>query len=129
MKRIAAFCFVGALLTLLLGVIAPAAGPEYGFSGGGPSIGLFMPDLSKINEFVTGIGFASLDGSLFLIGGGGRGGLLPALWAGGPAGARGSSHGRAINTRNTASDSADSTWAMPWAATTARRWSSVWCLG
>ena len=83
MKRIASFCFMGALSVLLFGVVAPAAEPEYGFGGGGPSIGLFMPDLSETNEFITGIGFASLDGSLFLIGGSGRGGLLPGPVGGG----------------------------------------------
>lgn len=83
MKRIVAFCLVGALLALLVGVVASAAEPRYGFGGGGPSIGLFMPDLSEINEFVTGIGYAPLDGSLFLIGGGGRGGLVPGPVGGG----------------------------------------------
>ena len=51
--------------------------PEYAFGGGGPGLGLFMPDLSEINAFVEGAGFPAFDGDLFLVGGGGRGGVVP----------------------------------------------------
>jgi hypothetical protein len=69
------------MLMLLIG--AALAGtvradePEFGFGGGGPGFGLFMPDLTEIDEFIAGAGFAPFDGELTLVGGGGRAGTVP----------------------------------------------------
>ncbi len=73
------------LLPIILILVAPAsaAGPQFAVGGGGPGIGLFMPDLAEINAFVEGAGFVPFEGDLFLIGGGGRGGLVPGLTWGG----------------------------------------------
>jgi len=73
---------IGLIVTALAG-IALAEEPEYGFGGGGPGLGLFMPDLSEINAFVEGAGFPALEGNLFLIGGDGRGGVVPGPMFGG----------------------------------------------
>jgi len=70
-------------LALLLSLAVSAGGPDYAFGGGGPGIGLLMPDLEGINAFVTGLGFAPFGDSLFLVGGEGRGGLMPGFAAGG----------------------------------------------
>ncbi len=67
-------------IVLIAGTLTSAAlaeEPEHGFGGGGSGLGLFMPDLSEINAFVEGAGFPTLDGNLFLVGGGGRGGVVP----------------------------------------------------
>jgi len=67
-------------VVLIAGALTSAAlaeEQEYGFGGGGSGLGLFMPDLSEINAFVEGAGFPALEGNLFLIGGGGRGGVVP----------------------------------------------------
>jgi len=76
-------CGTAGLLVLSLAGMALAVEPEYGFGGGGPGLGLFMPDLTAIETFVEGAGFPSFDGDPFLIGGGGRGGLIPGLAFGG----------------------------------------------
>jgi len=72
------------LLPLIgLAVVGLAQDFSYAVGGGGPSLGAFMPNLTEINDFVEGNGFAPLTGSLFLVGGGGRGGLVPGLMLGG----------------------------------------------
>ena len=85
---------VGAALTCA----ALAQEPEFALGGGGPSVGLAMPNLTEINEFVEGAEFEPFDGNLLLIGGGGRGGLVPgpafggAGWGAGIESQRGNLH-------------------------------------
>jgi hypothetical protein len=73
---------VALIVTALTGT-ALADEPKYGFGGGGPGFGLFMPDLTEINEFVEAAGFVPFEGEMFLVGGGGRGGLVPGPVGGG----------------------------------------------
>jgi hypothetical protein len=70
-------------LFLCVAISGTAQEFEYVVGGGGPSVGAFMPDLTEISNFVTSAGFAPLDGNLFLIGGAGRGGLVPGPTFGG----------------------------------------------
>jgi hypothetical protein len=70
------------IITALAGT-ALADEPEYGFGGGGPSLGLFRPDLTEINGFAEGAGFAPFGDDLILVGGGGRGGSVPGPALGG----------------------------------------------
>jgi len=75
---------VAIVLMLLCGVAGgTAADVLFAFGGGGPGLGLFMPDLADINVFVEGSGFTPFDGGLLLIGGGGRGGVMPGAAYGG----------------------------------------------
>jgi len=60
-----------------------AAEPEFAFGGGGPGIGLFLPDFADINTFVESAGFPVFDGNMILVGGGGRGGVVPGPAVGG----------------------------------------------
>jgi len=77
MRRIRLRCLaVGLVVTALAGAVH-AQELEYAFGGGGPGLGLFMPDLSEINAFAEGAGFPTFDDDLFLVGGGGRGGVVP----------------------------------------------------
>jgi len=64
-------------LALLATLAAIGQEAEYGFGGGGPGVGQLMSDLGAINEFVEGAGFARFSGNPLLVGGGGRGGLVP----------------------------------------------------
>ena len=95
------------VVTALTGVVH-AQEPGYAFGGGGPGLGLFMPDLSEINAFVEGAGFPTFDGDLFLVGGGGRGGVVPGPVFGGAGWERGSNRNTEICTLSMASASADS---------------------
>ncbi len=72
-----------ALLCGAVGGMVLADGPSFAFGGGGPGIGLFMPDLYEINAFVEASDFTAFDGDLLLIGGGGRGGVVPGVAYGG----------------------------------------------
>lgn len=78
-------CAVLGLLLVCIAILGVAKDSEYVASGGGPGIGIFMPDLAQINDFVEGAGFAPFEDSLFLIGG--RGGVEfvpgPSLGGGG----------------------------------------------
>ena len=79
-------CQVAATIALLVALAVGAvlaSAPEYAFGGGGPGFGLLMPDLTEINEFIGGVGFAPLGGDMFLVGGDGRGGLVPGMAFGG----------------------------------------------
>ena len=77
MKRVTALSLIALLVALTSVSSVLAAEAEYGVGGGGPGIGLFLPDLTEINAFVSGAGFSPFEGNLFLIGGGGQGGLIP----------------------------------------------------
>jgi hypothetical protein len=71
------------LLVLGIAILGAAQEFEYVVGGGGPSVGAGMPNLTEISDFVTSAGFAPLEGNLFLIGGAGRGGLVPGPTFGG----------------------------------------------
>jgi len=60
-----------------------AEGSAIGFGGGGPMVGLFLPDLDGVNGFLIDHGFAQLDEMLIAAGGGGRGGVIGDLVVGG----------------------------------------------
>jgi len=77
------FCLVLGFLLLCVAISGAAQEFEYVVGGGGPGIGAFMPDLAEINMFVSDAGFAPFEGNLFLIGGAGRGGLVPGPTFGG----------------------------------------------
>jgi len=66
-----------------LAAAACAADAQIGFGGGGPGLGLYMPELTQVNAFLEDAGFPQLDGDLLLIGGSGRGGVVPGLTYGG----------------------------------------------
>ena len=71
-------------LVVLLGTIAGfAAEASVGFGEGGPSLGLFFPDLSEVSAFAQASGFPALEGSLWLAGGHGRSGSLGGISVGG----------------------------------------------
>ncbi len=53
------------------------------FGGGGPLVGLFMPDLAEVNGFLIDSGFSPLDEMLIVAGGSGRGGVIGDLVVGG----------------------------------------------
>ena len=74
--------FTGALL-LCLALGAGAQDFELVVGGGGPSFGVFMPDIAAISGFVADSGFPALEGDLLLVGGLGRGGLVPGPTFGG----------------------------------------------
>ncbi|UCF09769.1 MAG: DUF4097 family beta strand repeat protein [Candidatus Bipolaricaulota bacterium] len=59
------------------------APPAIGFGLGGPSAGLFLPDLGPLNELLVDHGFAPLTGAIITAGGRGRGGVLGGTSAGG----------------------------------------------
>ncbi len=77
------------LVTLLLVLFSgmtvseEAKEPVVGFGFGGPMIGVFMPELDEVNEFLNDNGYAALGDSLIVAGGGGRGGVLGGLSIGG----------------------------------------------
>lgn len=80
------------LLCMVLLIALPFAGmanggsaqePAMGFGGGGPMVGLFLPDLDEVNGFLIDHGFAQLDEMLITAGGGGRGGVIGDLVVGG----------------------------------------------
>jgi hypothetical protein len=78
------------LITLVVGVPFTGGatgtendGVEMGFGFGGAMLGLFLPELTAINDFLNGGGFAPLDGVLLTAGGGGRGGVINGLSIGG----------------------------------------------
>ena len=54
-----------------------------GFGGGGPMVGLFLPNLDVVNGFLFDHGFAQLGDMLITAGGGGRGGVIGDLVVGG----------------------------------------------
>jgi hypothetical protein len=54
-----------------------------GFGFGGPSIGIFLPDLTGVNAFLEDNGYAALDGLMITAGGRGRGGVIGGVSAGG----------------------------------------------
>lgn len=76
-------CLLLGILLLCVVISGAAQDFEYVVGGGGPGVGAFMPDLAEINGFVSGEGFAPFEGNLFLIGGAGRGGLVPGWTFGG----------------------------------------------
>jgi|GEM_PF-698887 D-alanyl-D-alanine carboxypeptidase len=78
MKRLIMVCW---LLISLLCISGWAS--DFALGGGGPGVGLFMPYLEEINTFLSSSSFPSLNDSLILVGGGGRGGLVPGLTFGG----------------------------------------------
>jgi len=57
--------------------------PAIGFGGGGPMVGLLLPDLAEVNAFLIDSGFSPLDETFIVAGGGGRGGVIGDLVAGG----------------------------------------------
>jgi hypothetical protein len=77
MKRFHALVVAAGMLCVLFVGCLAANGPGLAFGGGGPAFGIFRPGLSEINSFVEGAGFASFEGDLLLVGGGGRGGVAP----------------------------------------------------
>jgi len=83
MKNVAMLFLVGVVLTLTFVPSISAAEPQVAFGGGGPSLGLFMPSMTRINAFVEDAGFQPFEGNLFLIGGSGGGGLAPGATYGG----------------------------------------------
>jgi len=80
-------CTTGLLALLLLATLgsasALAADPVLAFGGGGVGIGALFTRLDEINAFAESTGYPSLDGAVFLIGGGGRGGVAPGIAIGG----------------------------------------------
>ncbi len=87
MCRVSWLVMVVALLVVLPFVgMADGESTEEGrisFGGGGPMVGLFLPDLGEVNGFLIDSGFSPLDETLIVAGGGGRGGAIGDLVVGG----------------------------------------------
>ena len=62
---------------------AAAQEPAMGFGGGGPMVGLFLPDLAEVNDFLLDHGFSRFGETLITVGGSGRGGVIGGLALGG----------------------------------------------
>jgi len=72
-----------AVILTAAAVPSMAEDAQAAFGGGGPALGLFLPDLTEIDAFVESAGYPALDGNLVLIGGNGRGGVMPGVSVGG----------------------------------------------
>ena len=84
MRRLLLIVIFVTLLTGLPSIAGPKNdGAEMGFGFGGAMLGLFLPELTAINDFLNGGGFAPLEGVLLTAGGGGRGGVIGGLSIGG----------------------------------------------
>ncbi len=87
MQRRCRFC-VSVVLLIGVAIVGMAYGgsaqePAMGFGGGGPMVGLFLPDLAEVNGFLIDSGFSPLDEMLIVAGGSGRGGVIGDLVFGG----------------------------------------------
>jgi len=75
------------MLCLVVPSIAATGADEdasvMGFGFGGPSLGVFLPDVSLVNSFLADSGYDPLTGLMITGGGRGRGGILGGISAGG----------------------------------------------